>query len=38
MEPSVVLDLSYGPDNPRDSEGSFVIPADGRIPFAYTRY
>jgi len=38
MASTIVLDLSHGPDNPRNSEGSFVTLADGRILFAYTRY
>ena len=38
MEPSIVLDLSHGRDNPRNSEGSFVTLTDGRILFAYSRY
>ncbi len=30
--------LNHGPDNPRNSEGSFVKLRDGRILLAYTRY
>ena len=32
------LDLPPGPDNPRNSEGSFMPLRDGRIMFAYSRY
>ncbi len=32
------LTLESSPGNPRNSEGSFVTLADGRILFAYTRY
>ena len=38
MKSKIVLDLPHGKDNPRNSEGSFVTLADGRIMFAYTRY
>lgn len=34
----VVLKLTPGPDNPRNSEGSFVTLKDGRILFVYSRY
>ncbi|MCF3107696.1 glycoside hydrolase [Niabella sp. CC-SYL272] len=34
----VVLKLAPGPDNPRNSEGSFVTLKDGRILFVYSRY
>jgi sialidase-1 len=34
----IVLDLSHRRGNPRNSEGSFVTLADGRILFIYTRY
>ncbi|MGJ7029741.1 sialidase family protein [Niabella hirudinis] len=34
----IVLKLSPGPDNPRNSEGSFVTLKDGRILFIYSRY
>ncbi|MBQ9337322.1 MAG: exo-alpha-sialidase [Lentisphaeria bacterium] len=33
-----VHDLMHGPDNPRNSEGSFLAAKDGRIRFIYTRY
>ena len=32
------LELPPGPDNPRNSEGSFMPLKDGRIMFAYSRY
>jgi hypothetical protein len=35
---TVVLELPASPGNPRNSEGSFVALADGRILFAYSRY
>lgn len=38
MNAEIVLRLDAAPDNPRNSEGSFVTLADGRILFAYTRY
>lgn len=38
MDNDIVLQLDHGPDNPRNSEGSFVTLADGRVLFAYTRY
>jgi len=38
MNSGIVLKLDPSPDNPRNSEGSFVTLADGRILFAYTRY
>lgn len=34
----VGLELPPGPDNPRNSEGSFVSLRDGRILFAYSRF
>jgi sialidase-1 len=34
----IVLELAPTADNPRNSEGSFVTLADGRIMFAYTRF
>ena len=34
----VGLNLPPGPDNPRNSEGSFMPLRDGRIMFAYSRY
>lgn len=34
----LVLKLAPGPDNPRNSEGSFVTLKDGRILFVYSRY
>ncbi|MBQ7190595.1 MAG: exo-alpha-sialidase [Kiritimatiellae bacterium] len=34
----VGLELPPGPDNPRNSEGSFLPLKDGRILFAYSRY
>ena len=33
-----VFDLPHGADNPRNSEGSFLLTKDGRIRFIYTRY
>ena len=33
-----VFDLPHGPDNPRNSEGAFLLTNDGRIRFIYTRY
>lgn len=33
-----ICDLAHGPDNPRNSEGSFLLTKDGRIRFIYTRY
>jgi len=38
MESHVVLELPHGAGNPRNSEGSFVTLADGRIMFAYSHY
>lgn len=38
MSSDIVLQLNHSLDNPRNSEGSFVTLADGRILFAYTRY
>lgn len=35
---SIVLELAPGPNNPRNSEGSFITLKDGRILFAYTRF
>ena len=35
---SIALELKPGPDNPRNSEGSFLTLKDGRIMFAYSRY
>ncbi len=37
-ESTVVGVLNRGPDNPRNSEGSFLALDDGRIAFAYSRY
>lgn len=34
----LALDLKPGPDNPRNSEGSFMQLGDGRVMFAYSRY
>ena len=34
----VALELPPGPNNPRNSEGSFIPLKDGRIMFAYSRY
>ena len=31
-------DLVHGADNPRNSEGSFLLTKDGKIRFIYTRY
>ena len=36
--PRVVLELPPGPDNPRNSEGTFATLRDGRVMFAYSRY
>ena len=38
MESRIVLELKHGRNNPRNSEGSFVTLADGRIMYAYTRF
>ena len=38
MGSKIVLDLAHGRGNPRNSEGSFVTLADGRIMHAYSRY
>jgi hypothetical protein len=38
MRSSITLDLPHAADNPRNSEGSFVTLADGRILFAYSRF
>lgn len=38
MKTEIVHELYNGPDNPRNSEGSFVNLADGRIMYVYTRY
>ena len=38
LEEEIALRLIHGPDNPRNSEGSFVTLTDGRILFAYSRY
>ena len=35
---ATAFDLPHGPDNPRNSEGSFLLTKDGRIRFIYTRY
>ncbi len=37
-ESAVSGELNVCPDNPRNSEGSFLPLADGRIAFAYSRY
>ena len=37
-EPGIVLSLRHKRNNPRNSEGSFITLADGRIMFAYSRY
>jgi hypothetical protein len=34
----IALELPPGPNNPRNSEGSFLPLKDGRIMFAYSRY
>jgi len=34
----LVLRISPGPDNPRNSEGSFITLKDGRILFIYSRF
>ena len=34
----IALELTPGPDNPRNSEGAFLPLKDGRILFAYSRY
>ena len=36
--PQTVLELPPSPDNPRNSEGSFVALRDGRLLFAYSRF
>ena len=33
-----LFNLPHGPDNPRNSEGSFLLTKDGRIRFIYTRF
>ena len=33
-----VFELIHGADNPRNSEGAFLLTEDGRIRFIYTRY
>lgn len=38
MNPTLALSLPHGASNPRNSEGSFVALADGRILFAYSRF
>ena len=38
MNSEIVLKLDQSPDNPRNSDGSFVALAGGRILFAYSRY
>ena len=38
MQSSGIHDLLHGAENPRNSEGSFLRTADGRIRFIYTRY
>lgn len=38
MNSDIVLKLSHGPGNARNSEGAFAALSDGRIVFAYTRY
>ncbi len=38
MDNAITLALPNGPDNPRNSEGSFATLHDGRIVFVYTRY
>jgi len=35
---TIVLSLPHGRGHPRNSEGSFVVLADGRITFACARY
>lgn len=35
---TIMLSLPHGEGNPRNSEGSFVTLADGRIMFVYTHY
>lgn len=35
---SAAHEIPHGPDNPRNSEGSFLLMNDGRIRFIYTRY
>ena len=35
---SIVADLRHRRNNPRNSEGSFVTLADGRLMLAYSRY
>lgn len=36
--PAKVLDLPPGPNNPRNSEGSFITLEEGRLLFVYTHY
>ena len=38
MANEIVLQMDPTPENPRNSEGSFVALRDGRILFAYTRF
>jgi len=38
MASRIVLEFTHGRGNQRNSEGSFVTLADGRIMFAYTRF
>ena len=35
---TMTFDINHAPGNPRNSEGSFVRLADGRLMLAYTRY
>jgi len=38
MTTDLVLTLTAGPDNPRNSEGAFITLRNGNILFAYSRY
>ncbi len=38
MDNKIVLELYHGPNNGRNSEGSFITLADGRLLFIYARY
>ena len=36
--PRIVLELPPGPDNPRNSEGTFATLRDGSVMYAYSRF
>ena len=38
MEKNLVLHITTGPDNPRDSEGDFIVLDDGTILYVFTHY